>query len=249
MRTLFAVLLGTLTGCAHRSVSWVETNQSVLAPEVAQVTVRSDDPACAGIERGLRNELLRRGLSVTEAAPVHLSLSACEREVRSELGLRTENTLFNESQGADGLRQVQVWGSGRAELRVAEAGSEGLVLVSRASAEDAVGWRQKPDDAVARQVGLERELDTLLAEDLAQQVRPQAVERRRRAFRRAEPGSPEAALNAAVAAEQAGDVERALDLAREAYVRKPTWWALDYVDELEARAGRHTEVVELLGTH
>ncbi len=248
MRIAVSIGLTLLTGCAHRTVSWVESSSAVVTEEVAQVAVLSTDDDCVSVERALRGYLLERGVSVDAAAPVQLLLDDCEVDIQSDLELQVVDPLFNESQGADGLRRVALAGSGSAKLQVIGVAGAPTVLLARVARDETSGWRQKPDDAVARGVGLERELVALLAEDLAQQVRPVEVQRRRRAFRKAAPGSAEEILNAAVDAERAGNVEEALDLAREAYVRKPTWWALEYVDQLEARAGCSTEVVEHVGT-
>ena len=245
----FAFVMSLLVGCAHHTVSWVESGEALLGGEVVSLSVRSDDVACADVEQSLREDLVHRGLVVRDVAPVILELSRCELEVESQVDLRVDHPMFNESQGADGLRAVQVSGEGRAELAVLGMGQEPLVLVARSQAEDDAGWRQKPDDALARQIGLVHGLADMLAEDLAQQLHPVEVQRRRRTFRQAEPGSAEAVLNEAVAAEMSGDLERALDLAREAYVRMPTWWALDYVDDLERRANRDVGIVQSFGTH
>ena len=62
-----------------------------------------------------------------------------------------------------------------------------------------------------------------------------AVVVQRRVHASAQPGSAEALHNAAVAAEQVGDLSEAVALAREAYVAAPDRRRHRYVQELEAR--------------
>ena len=61
------------------------------------------------------------------------------------------------------------------------------------------------------------------------------VEHQRRVYSRATPGSADALHNAAVAAEQVGDLAEAFALAREAYVSEPDRRRHRYVQALETR--------------
>lgn len=75
-------------------------------------------------------------------------------------------------------------------------------------------------------VSLEMPVDTAGRSSLVQH---------RRLYNHAQPGSADALHNAAVAAEQVGDLAEAVALAREAYVAKPDRRRLRYVHLLEGR--------------
>lgn len=63
----------------------------------------------------------------------------------------------------------------------------------------------------------------------------QPLQHHRRLYANARPGSADALHNAAVAAEQVGDLSEAFALAREAYVAEPDRRRHRYVEQLEHR--------------
>jgi hypothetical protein len=68
---------------------------------------------------------------------------------------------------------------------------------------------------------------------------------RRWVYPEAGEGTRKALHNEAVAAEQAGDLDRALELSQEAYVRQPRRRGLAYIERLESRIADRSFMADL----
>lgn len=201
------------------------------------VTVVALDRPCKRAADELVEVLAARpGVRVVSGAPVQLGLSRCDEgaSMNVEVDFRTSSGVGSAQQVEGKTFRRLSWATAELSIRDnAGVGTPTPVRVERtdrgSSGDD--GSLDIPAAMEGREA-LRREL----AHTLADQVAPLPETIRRMVYRDPEPGTARQLHNQAVEAEQAGDLQRALDLAREAYAANPSPAALALVQDLRAHA-------------
>lgn len=233
-----AVILVAL-GCAPH-VSWQYQPAATYALPAAQVAVIADDRRCGPVADELVGALRARpGVEVRPSADVKLVVTACDAEVHTtleqesnRLGLGYPATVVQER------RRYTMRGTGRAMLLVTGTSQPTTTLRADAGRDLRGGWVTDGSLDVPATMELQRLLDRELGWQLADMILPLPETVRRVVYRVPEPGTSRALHNEAVAAEQRGDLDEAMRLARAAYAADPTQRTRDYMVAVEQHASR-----------
>jgi hypothetical protein len=235
----FALLaLQAFSGCAHQ-VSWeVQPVPSYALPSL-DVSVVAGDRACKRVADELANTLSARpGVVVRPDAPQRLELRECTERLDTTLemesnylGLTYDDRIYTEQ------RRYSVRGVAGAEMViVGDAAAGPIKLVGKAERKLRGPWVTDGDLDLPRTLSLRDGLRRDLAMDLADQLAPLPETIRRTIYKDPEPGTARQLHNEAVEAERAGDLDRALELAKSAYAAEPSPARMRLIEELQAHA-------------
>ena len=234
------MLLVLLSACAHMTASWEFTPDAQVAIPSADVAIVADEERCRHIADALVTELRSRdGTRVSPDSRVRLVLSHCGTQVRAEVDV---------TQLYPGLASGLTGGTERLDEVLRATGSVALTVEIDGRPVSTLGARGHRVARVGDHSGIKTRLNLTsgvardLAAELAQQMVPQPEHVRRRIYRDPEPGSADALHNQAVAAERAGDLQKALVLAKRAQGANPTRSGQSYVAVLESRLSQRRYV-------
>lgn len=222
-----------LLGCAHR-VEWqVQPRPSYTLPSL-EVAVVSADKSCKRVADELVETLSARpGVLVRPDAPQRLVVLGCDERLdttvemeQNYLGLQYPTEVVQEQ------RRYNMRGYAQAELQVGES----VRLLGTAERNLRGPWVTDGDLDIPRALALREGLRRDLAMDLADQLAPLPETIRRTIYRDPEPGTARELHNEAVEAEQKGELDAALVLARRAYAAQPSQARMRYIEALEAHA-------------
>lgn len=229
-----------LPGCLQR-VSWEIQPAPVVPLPSLTLAVIAEERGCKDMADAMVEALSARpGVSVSPSGAVELRVSDCTAGVQQ----RRESTYRGVDSASGGLptappqETVRLFGVASARVQVRSPQAEPLLLTPEVSREVEVvtvseaplpmGVQGRLEDGLTREVGL------YVADALA----PLPETLRRTLYPDPEPGTARQLHNLAVEAEQGGDLEEALRLARAAYAADPSRQSLQYLGELEAHAAR-----------
>jgi hypothetical protein len=230
-------LLLLLLGCA-RQVTWqVQPRPSYALPGL-EVSVVAGDRGCKHVADELASTLSARpGVLVRPDAPVRLQLQDCDGEIDTTVelestypGLVYDNNVFSER------RRYDMRGWANAVLVVQSSGVPTVKLAGGAERKVRGPWVSEGQLEIPRALSLEVSVRRDLATDLADQVAPLPATIRRTLYRDPEPGTARQLHNEAVDAEREGDLDRAVELARQAYAANPTQSSMQYIEALQEHA-------------
>lgn len=230
---MLAYLL-VLTGCVHNHVEWqVQPRPSYTLPSL-EVAVVAGDKSCKRVADALVDALAARpGVVVRPDAPQRLEVRNCDERLdttvemeQNYLGLQYADQVVQEQ------RRYSMRGFAEGELWVGER----VKLLGSAERSLRGPWVTDGDLDIPRALALREGLRRDLAMDLADQVAPLPETIRRTIYRDPEPGTARELHNEAVDAERAGDLDRALALAKQAYAAEPSQARMRYIEALEAHA-------------
>lgn len=192
------------------------------------------DRSCKRVADQLVDTLSSRpGVVVRPDAPQRLEVRACEERLDTTIelesnhpGIKYDDRMFTEQ------RRYSMRGVAQAELRIGASVS----LVGSAERKLRGPWVTDGDLDVPRALALREGLRRDLALDLADQVAPLPATIRRTLYRDPEPGTARQLHNQAVDAERAGDLDKALELAKAAYAAEPSPARMRLIEGLQAHA-------------
>jgi hypothetical protein len=220
----------TALGCGATRVAWEVRPAPSVEIDTTTVAVAAEDRGCKEVADSLLKQLdARPGVDVDPQAETRLVVESCDDFISTLVEVDGE-TL------AQDRRRVTVTGTGElvvgvyaGDSRVGEIRAEALEEVTSAWATD------KPTPRI-RASSVQRDLEQAMAREVADQVAPLPEELERRVYKDAEPGTARELHNLAVDAERDGDLDQALELAKQAYVANPTARNMRYIEELESHA-------------
>lgn len=233
---LWALLAAS--GCAHQVAWQIQPVPSTPLPSL-QVAVIAEDRGCKEVADSLVDSLAARpGVEVNPDAAVQLRVSDCRYEVLATVDVEVSEMSVI---AADYPEQVErrrylVDGWALASMTVVAPAQEPRDLEVSAERHDRTAWSSAPRDPARH------ELDDALTRDLAwalaDHVAPLPETLRRRLYADPEPGTARALHNRAVEAEKVGNLNLALQLARDAYAADPSAERMRYIEALQAHASR-----------
>jgi hypothetical protein len=226
-----------LLGACGKQVSWeVQPTPAYQLPSM-EVSVVAGDRACKRVADELASTLSARpGVRVRPDAPIRLQLDNCADDVDTTVEMEANVLGLRYTTAVVEQRRYEMRGWAHADLVVTSAGQPGVRLVGGAERRESSPWVSGTDLEIPRQLSLREAVRRDLALDLADQLAPLPATIRRTLYRDPEPGTAREFHNAAVDAERAGDLSRALKLAREAYAANPTAASMRYVAALQEHA-------------
>lgn len=230
---LAAGLAAGLSGCAHH-VRWeVQPAPAVALPAAQLLAVVADSRECKPVADALARALgARPGLRVSADAPIRLTVSDCAGGQDTTL----EIVVGDAAPSVGDRRRYTVHGWSAANLTVTSPSGNAVVLSGTADRTARGSWQAPSDADVPRAATLAAELATDVAAHLADQLAPLPVSLRRTLYADAAPGSARDLHNHAVAAEQAGDLVRAVQLAEAAAALEPGRATSQYLAALKDHA-------------
>jgi hypothetical protein len=233
-------MLMLLLGCV-KQVAW---DIQPIAPVAVgggplTVAVVAGERSCIPMARQLEEAFRARpGVSVVSVAEarVRLTVAECAELViprvtidSQDVGISAVDTAHFER------RRYELEGHASASMLV-EADGIHTVLDGNTDRQLSSGWISADDFVLPSMMEFEEALRRDVAWDLADQLAPLPETIRRTIYRDPEPGTAQMLHNQAVAAEQSGNLDEALRLAREAYAANPSARSLAYLEALEAHA-------------
>lgn len=227
------VLLGL--GCAKK-VAWKISPVPTVEVDTALVSVAAQGAEC----RELADEVLavlgtRPGVRIEPDAPTRLVVRDCEQflativEVQEAMGDDITDTS---------RRRLTVEGTGSATI---EVWSGEVVIASLTPQEfhiESSSWADEGRIPAPRARAVTQALNKGVAVAVADDLAPLPESLERKLYANAEPGTARALHNSAVEAEQSGDLDKAMRLAREAYAADPSQRSMRYLEQLEVHAQR-----------
>jgi hypothetical protein len=168
-------------------------------------------------------------------APVHLGISACEQQVNPQVQIDFNAVRLNYDSMREERRRYDLDGKATAVMMV-DAPGLSTPFSGEAHRRDASSWLRPEDFVMPSMMAFEDSLELELARNLADRVAPLPETLSRLVYRDPEPGTARQFHNDAVSAERKGDLERALELAKQAYAADPTEAQLEYLQALQAHA-------------
>jgi hypothetical protein len=223
---MLTLLLGL--ACAHR-VSWeVQPRPAYTLPSM-EVAVVAGDKSCKKVADELAETLSARpGVVVRPDAAQRLEVRNCDENLHTNVEM--ESTHFRNV--VSERRRYTMRGVAQGELWVADR----TKLLGTAERHLRGPWEAEGDLDIPGALALREGLRRDLARDFAQQVAPLPETISRTLYKDPEPGTSRELHNEAVEAEQAGDLDRAVSLAREAYAADPSMASLRYLEALQSHA-------------
>ena len=214
MRSLLPALL--LTGCAARTVAVEVPTHPAVEVDSRRVAVVAGDARCRSVAEALTQSLRARpDVVVDPMSATRMAVVGC-----------SESIVPTVSIDASGKR-THGWEGRSSALVVVEA--EGA-SVGRLIGTGGDGSQVLP----TRRVALRKALEAELVADVTEQVAPSGLVERQ-VYPQAAPDSARGLQTRAVAAEAAGDVAQALELAQAAHSLSPSSPLAAYIGELERR--------------
>lgn len=230
------LVLLTFAGCVHQ-VSWeVQPRPSYTLPSL-ELSVVAGDRACKRVADELVDVLAARpGVRVKPGSAVQLTVGRCDEG--SDITVEIQNQFVGGSAVDPRYDQERryhrrAWATG--ELTVSGP-SAPVTLLGTAERTDRGQWGGESATEIPALITLRDALRRDLARDLADQVAPLPETLRRMVYRDPQPGTSRQLHNEAVQAERDGDLQRAHDLAAQAYAANPTRAEILYMDELQQHA-------------
>jgi hypothetical protein len=227
------LLLSLLVACA-RHVEWqVQPVPSYALPSL-DITVVAGDRECKRVADALAYALgSRPGVLVRPDAPQRLEVRDCDERLHTTVeidgvypGLGYGNETYREQ------RRFTVRGLARAELKI----GRDVTLLGSADRRMRGPWITDGDLDIPATLTFREDLRRDVALDLADQLAPLPSTIRRTLYVDPEPGTARELHNAAVDAEREGQLDRALELARQAYAADPSPSAMRYIEALQSHA-------------
>ena len=230
VRFLPALLALCVAGCAPRTVKLEVAPSPAVALEVRTVAVVAQDRECKPIADAIIAQLDRRAsITVDPRSDVRLQVFGCGLDIgwtlREEVdatGARTQT-----------IRRADLTGRGHAVLAVRTP--EGTLAHLVGGSRDGKVGAWGVDDMFRTRRAMRQSLTVGVAGDLVDQLSPIPQQLARRIYPRANHGSARDLHTQAVLAEQRGDLESAMRLARAALEQRPTERTAAYVRALERR--------------
>ena len=215
-----------LAACSKRV--FVETPASpTIQLNASTVAIVSADRSCQRLANALAKRMTKEALfQVDPKADVRLVVSQCRQHIRPTVNIR--QTVDSKQGLIQEKRNVQTDGRAFAQVEVSNPSGTQAHLIGSAS------WTEE-GISLNNLRGLQEQLQTLLADDLLEQVRPIPRIAQRRIYPNAQANSQRALLTDAVSAEIRGDVKRAIELASAAQKQAPNPRIQEYLDELKRR--------------
>ena len=224
-------IFSLLFACAPH-VSWqVQPAASYTLPSL-EVTVVAGDRSCKRVADELVSALASRpGVVVRPDAEQRLEVRGCDERLDTTVEIQAYYFGYGADAGQD-ERRYTMRGVAGAELWI----GGGTRLIGAAERRLRGPWVKDGDLDIPRALVLRDGLRRDLAMDLADQVAPLPETIRRMVYLDPEPGTARELHNAAVTAEQTGDLNEALRLAKAAYAAEPTRSRMRLIQALEAHA-------------
>lgn len=230
-------------------VSWEIQPVPSLALPSMEVAVIAEGRDCKDVADEMVASLAARPDVVVRAdAPIRLTVSECQEHVLVTVAMMSYSGVagyVNPGDAGGGLfdtiapdpaRVYEVEGTATATLRIQGSGvptpAVPVKVVRKDHRDDALPVGQTLLTTMRK--GLNRDLGWALADQIA----PLPETLRRTLYKDPEPGTARDLHNDAVKAEQDGDLDEALRLARAAYAADPTPAAMQYIQLLQAHAER-----------
>jgi len=226
----------TLLACA-RQVAWeVQPRPAVDLPSM-EVSVVALDRACKRAADELAVVLgARPGVRVAAGAGVQLGLARCDEGATTSVEVDFRYSSSPTSVGPLEQKTFRRLSWATADLIIRSEGTAGAPAPVRVERTDrGTSGQDGSLDIPAAMEGRDS-LRRELAHTLADQVAPLPETIRRMVYRDPEAGTARQLHNQAVEAERAGDLQRALDLALQAYAANPTPAGMVLVQGLRAHA-------------
>ena len=194
------MLFFVLAACAHHSVQWAIDPPSLLSPKVSEVAIVVADARCQPMADELARAVVRSGIRVAPEAETRLLVNLCSVDIRRD----DQGATLSGGTGGTPMNPVRMLrGSATVTVTIETLQSPDGMIEGRGSR-----VRNVTDDGAGLLVYRAR-LQQAVIDDvvgsLMLQLRPEAIEIRRRWYSSASPGSWMELLNQAVEAERAGD--------------------------------------------
>ena len=231
-------LVAVLAGCVHQ-VSWtIEPVAQMKLPETA-VAVIAVDRACKPVADELVDALgSRPGIEVRPDATQRIIVQNCDDQVTTALdiesnypGLSYGPTVYQER------RRYTLNGWAHGEIVVQGAGDP-LKFTSEVERSVRGPWVNSGDLDVPATATLRQRVSGELADALADHIAPLPETIERIIYPDPEPGTSRKLHNDAVAAERAGNLDDALQLARQAYAADPSPGGMDFLEAVQEHASQ-----------
>lgn len=219
-------ILFSLTGCTKQVYVEMPASPTIQLAS-STVAVISADRACQDVANALAERLTKEAFYIVNPkARVQLIVSGCNTYVHPFVD------IVQNVDAVTGIveqsRRVRLDGRAHAQIEVRTDERAQAFLLGNAQ------WSLQTSRPKATH-GMNTQLNTLLTDDLMEQVRPIPRIATRRVFPNAQPGTHKALLTHAVAAEVAGDLQEAIRLAVAANNNAPNPRIEAYILELRSR--------------
>jgi hypothetical protein len=231
-----------MLACFHPVSTWEEVPPPAVAlPDGKSVAIVAETRSCKAIaDTMVRLFAEREDVRVEPDATPALRVRDCSHRVDVDIDI--DFSFGSLDYGIDGQverRRVTLVGTGRAEVIVDQGNHTGTVLVATARERSGTTWYEGDDSTLHMRLKMQQNLTDDVAFQLTQKIAPIPEVVRRRVYRDPADGSAEDLVNQAVEAERAGDLERALELAKQASLIAGGQSARGYVQTLEDKLDAH----------
>lgn len=230
---MMLLLLGL--GCA-KTVAW-----RISPVPTVQVDTTAVSVAAAGAEcRDLADEVLhvlgsRPGVVIEPEATTRLVVRDCDQFLSTIVEVQES---MGDGQTDQSRRRVTVEGTGSAIIEVWSGEARVAELTPQEFHAESSSWADEGRIPAPRARAVTEALNEGIASAVGDDLAPLPQSLERKLYAKAEPGTARALHNDAVEAEQEGDLDRAMRLAREAYAADPSARSMRYLEQLEAHAQR-----------
>ena len=225
-------LLLLVAGCASH-VAWKVAPAPAVDVDVATLSVAAEGADCKELANAVLAEMAARpGVAIDPDAPTTLVVKDCQSFLATIVEVEGERIDIDETE----RRRVTVEGTGNATVEVRANGLTVGTLTPQHFHAESSSWASDGRIPAPRARAVSAALSEGLAQQVADDLAPLPAELSRRIYASSEPGTARALHNQAVAAEQRGDLDEAMKLAREAYAADPSARSMRYLEALEAHA-------------
>ncbi len=231
---LLLAWFGTV-GCAHRTVSVEVAPAPAVALDTRTVAVVAQDRECRATADALIQSLDQMAsIQVDPRAEVRLLVFGCGLDIGWTLRQEVDAT----GDRTQSIQKADLTGRGHAVVAVTTPAGTQAHLVGSSRDGHLGSWGVR--EMFRTQRAIRQSLTRNLADDLASQLNPLPQQLARRVYPNASEGSARDFHNLAVQAEQRGDLDEALRLARAALEERPTERTATYLHALERRISPST---------
>ncbi|HJN78288.1 MAG TPA: hypothetical protein QGF58_30525 [Myxococcota bacterium] len=225
-------LLVLLTGCAQH-VAWKVAPAPAVEVDVTTLSVAAEGAECRDVADAVLVAMdARPGVAIDPGASTTLVVKDCDEFLSTIVEVEGEWVEIDEVE----RRRVTVEGTGNATVEVRVASMTIGTLDPQHYHSESSSWANEGRIPAPRARAVSSALDEGLAQQVADDLAPLPAQLSRRVYAQSEPGTARALHNEAVAAEQSGDLDGAMRLAREAYAADPSPRSMRYLEALEAHA-------------
>lgn len=226
-------LLVLLTGCAQH-VAWNVAPAPAVDVDMTTLSVAAEGADCKAVADAILDAVdARPGVDIDPDAATVLVVRDCNQFLSTVVEVEGEWLVdLDEVE----RRRLTVEGTADAVVEIRSNDVTLGVLEPHHEHAESSSWANDGRIPAPRARAVSSRLDSGIAQAVADDLVPLPAELSRRIYAPSEPGTSRALHNQAVEAEQSGDLDSAMALAREAYAADPSPRAMRYLEDLEAHA-------------